>query len=323
MLERRLRAAFGLTLLILGVEVAGGILSHSLALLSDAGHVVTDFFALGLAWFATVQANRPADERKTYGYHRVGILSALVNAATLLVIVAAIGYAAVQRFRHPEPTTPLIMALAASVGILLNLLIALGLKAHAHGNLNARAALLHVLGDVGASVGVIVGAVIILATGWYQADPLISVAIAVLIARGAWRILRETTDILLEASPKGLNTSQMVRDMVRAPGVTDVHDLHVWSIDGSRRALSAHVEVETTDLRVCDDLVRELNRMLEDSYSIAHSTFQFECTSCAPDLYCSMEAPVRGDAHAGHHHEAPGKARQGASRKRRSPRIDG
>src|SRR5207253_10964303 len=191
----RLRLALGLTLAILVIELAGGLLAHSLALLSDAGHVLTDIFALGLAWFAIAQAERPADASKTFGYHRVGILTALVNAVTLIVIALVILWEAVQRFQHPEPVQPLVMFLAAGIGIGVNLFIGFGLQKEGD-NLNVRAAALHVFGDVGASVAVIVADVVILLTGWYPADPILSVGIADLIAVGAWRILRETTDIL-------------------------------------------------------------------------------------------------------------------------------
>jgi cobalt-zinc-cadmium efflux system protein len=156
---------------------------------------------------------------------------------------------------------------------------------------------------VAASVGVVVGALIILATRLYLADPLISVLIALLIARSAWRILRETTDILLEGSPKGLDTAQLVRDIVREPGITDVHDLHVWSIDGNRRALSAHIEVTTVDLRVCESTAEAVKKVLKERYAITHSTLQFECTSCDPNLYCSMEAQGGVHGHGGHPHE--------------------
>src|SRR5215471_3579416 len=228
----KLRTAFALTALILVVELVGGLLSHSLALLSDAGHVLTDIVALGLAWFATVQATRPANARKTFGYHRTGILAALANAITLILIVVAIGYEAIQRFQHPETVTPWLMFVSAAVGIGVNLYIGLGLQQEGGENLNVRAAMLHVFGDVGASVGVVVGGVIILLTGWYPADPLISLLIAVLIARGAWKVLHETVDILMEATPKDLNVAQLVRDVIRVPGVVDVHDLHIWSIAG-------------------------------------------------------------------------------------------
>src|SRR5216684_7449581 len=227
--RQSLRLAFFLTLIILLAELVGGLVANSLALLSDAGHVVTDIFALGLAWFATVQAERPANARKTFGYHRVGILAALVNAVTLILIAFAITWEAIQRFQHPQPVQPLVMFLSAGIGIAVNLFIGFGLRKEGH-SLNVRAATFHVFGDVIASVGVIIAGIIILLTGLTLADPLLSVGIAVLIAVGAWRILRETTDILLEAVPKGLSMPGLVKDMKSVEGIQDVHDLHVWSI---------------------------------------------------------------------------------------------
>lgn len=304
----KLRNAFLLTALILVVELVGGLLSNSLALLSDAGHVLTDIIALGLAWFATVQATKPANARKTFGYHRTGILAALANAITLILIVGAIAYEAVQRFQHPETVTPWLMFVSAAVGIVVNLYIGFGLQKEGDENLNVRAAVLHVFGDVGASVAVVVSGVIILLTGWYPADPLLSLFIAALIARGAWKVLRETLDILMEATPKDLNVAQMVRDVVRIPGILDVHDLHVWTITGGMNALSAHIQVQDQPLSACDSVLTQINHILQDRYKIAHTTIQFECASCEPnDLYCELGPGEPGEheedhAHAQHTH---------------------
>lgn len=291
----KLRTAFLLTAVILLVEVVGGVFSHSLALLSDAGHVLTDIIALGLAWFAHAQAARPADERRTFGYHRIGILAALANAITLILIVGAIAFEAVQRLQHPAAVTPWVMFAAAAVGVVVNVYIGLGLRAAGSDNLNVRAALLHVFGDVGASAAVIVGGAIILVTGWYPVDPLISLAIALLIAWGAWRVLRETLGILMESVPRDVNVAQLVRDMIQVPGVRDVHDLHVWSIAGGMHALSAHVQVVDRPLSACDTLIGRLNSLLRDRYRIAHTTIQLECAGCVPnDLYCVLSSDDGG-----------------------------
>jgi cobalt-zinc-cadmium efflux system protein len=294
MARNTLRVAFFLTLIILIAEVVGGLLANSLALLSDAGHVVTDIFALGLAWFATAQAERPPNARKTFGYHRVGILAAMVNAVTLIVIAFAILLEAVQRFQHPEKVQPQIMFVAAGIGIVINLIIGFGLLKESN-NLNVRAAMLHVFGDVGASVGVIVAGLIILFTGWAFVDPLISVGIAILIALGAWRILRETTDILLEAVPKGVSMPNLVKDMRSVKGIEDVHDLHVWSITSNMYALSCHALIADLPQSDSSVILHSLNTMLSDKYHIGHVTVQFECdpqqeTYCAVNgLYCHME----------------------------------
>ena len=294
MARNSLRLAFFLTLIILITELVGGLLANSLALISDAWHVVTDIFALGLAWFATVQAERPANARKTFGYHRVGILAALVNAVTLIVIAFAILLEAIQRFQHPEPVQPFIMFLAAGIGIVVNLYIGFGLMKEAN-NLNVLAAMLHVFGDVGASIGVIVAGIIILLTGWTFVDPLLSVGIAVLIAIGAWRILRETTDILLEAVPKGISMPGLVKDMKIVDGVQDVHDLHVWSITSNMYALSCHALISDLSTSDSSAILKSLNTVLSEKYHIGHATIQFECdphqgTFCAVNgLYCHLE----------------------------------
>jgi cobalt-zinc-cadmium efflux system protein len=284
-----------LTALILGVELVGGLISHSLALLSDAGHVLTDIVALGLAWFAADQASRPANAHKTFGYHRTEILAALANAITLIAVVGAIAFEAIGRLRHPEAVTPWVMFVSAAVGIAVNLYIGLGLRAEGGENLNMRAAMLHVFGDVGASAAVIVGGVVIVLTGWYPADPIISLFIAVLIARGAWGILRETVDVLMEATPKDLNMAQLLRDVLRMPDISDVHDLHVWSIAGGMSALSMHVQVPDCPVSNCDALLTQLNSMLAGEYHIAHTTVQFECAGCMPStLYCALDSGEEG-----------------------------
>jgi cobalt-zinc-cadmium efflux system protein len=295
MAKKTLRLAFFLTLIILCAGVVGGLLANSLALLSDAGHIVTDVFALGLAWFAAVQAERPADERRTFGYHRVGIVAALLNALLLILIAVAISWEAIQRFQHPEPVQPLIMFGTAAIAIAVNLFIAFGLQKDDH-NLNVRAATLHVLGDIGASVGVIVAGVIILLTGWTLADPILSVGIAVIVALGAWRLLRETLDILLESTPKSVCITKLVDDMRQVRGVQNVHDLHVWSITSDMRALSCHVMIDDLPPSGSSPILQSLNAMLNEKYQIAHSTIQFECISarqkaCCEGLYCRMEAP--------------------------------
>ena len=285
---------WGRTADLAAAEVIGGLFAHSLALLSDAGHVLTDIFALGLAWFATAQAEQPANAHKTFGYHRVGILAALANALTLILITIWILWEAVQRLQHPEPVQPLMMFVSAAIGIIMNLFIGFGLQKEGD-NLNVRAAALHVFGDVGASIAVVIAAMIILLTSWYPADPILSVAIAGLIAIGAWRILREATDILLEAVPKEIHLSALVRDMMRVQGVQDIHDLHVWCITSGMYALSCHAQIEDLPPSQSASILCSLETMLREQYRIGHTTIQFESHShqgrCCPEdgLYCQME----------------------------------
>jgi len=302
MTGRKLRTAFVLTLLILVVALVGGIASQSLALLSDAGHVLTDIVAIGLAWFATIRAEKPADARNTYGYHRTGIMAALANAITLIFIVVWMAYEAIRRLQHPEPVTPWIMFLAAAVGIAVNLYIALGLRAEGGENLNVRGAMLHAFGDVGASAAVIVGGLVILLTGWQYADPLISLGIALLIARSARDLLGEAADILMEATPRDLDVPHLVQDVVALPGVEGVHDLHIWSLAGGMRLLTAHVRVEdNSPLTACDRLVDRIHCLVCERYGIGHTTLQLEQVGCAKrELYCSPSD------HQVHHHEQRG-----------------
>jgi cobalt-zinc-cadmium efflux system protein len=301
-----LRIAFFLTAIILIVEVTGGLLANSLALVSDAAHVITDLFALGLAWFAAWQAERPSNERKTFGYHRVGILAALLNAVTLIVVAVAICWEAVQRLQHPEPVQPLIMFGAALVGIAANLFIGFGLR-RAGDNLNVRAAMLHVFGDVAVSLGVIVAGVIILLTHWTIVDPLLSIGVALLVAFGAWNILHETTNILMEAAPKGISLGNLVQDMKNVKGVKDVHDLHVWSIASGMNALSCHILIDNLPMSASSSIRQSLARVLDKKYHINHSTIQFECDAnkeacCGQsNLYCQL-TPAKRDAHSAHHH---------------------
>lgn len=305
MAKQSLRLAFFLTLIILAAELVGGLLANSLALISDAGHVLTDIFALGLAWFATAQAERPANARRTFGYHRVGILAALVNALTLILITGWILWEAVRRFQHPQPVQPLAMFFAAGVGIAINLFIGFGLQKEKE-NLNVRAAVLHVFGDVGASAAVIVAGIVILLVGWKPIDPLLSLGIAVLIAFGAWRLLHETTDILLESVPKDINLSALVRDMMRVEGVEDVHDLHVWCITNGMYALSCHAQIADLPPSESAPILAKLETTLQEKYHIGHTTIQFESYAheglcCAEDgLYCRMK--TFEDRQHDHHH---------------------
>src|SRR6266851_3633969 len=264
-----LKKALALTCIVLVVELAGGVVSHSLALLSDAGHVLTDVFALGLAWFAVEQSKRPADRRRSYGYQRVSILAALVNSVTLIVIVLAITFEAVRRLTHPEPVQ----------GAVVIVYVVFGLRGHGK-SLNLRAALLHVTGDIGASVGVVVAGLVILLTGWLYIDPLLSLGIAVLIAYGAWRIVRETVNLLLEGTPPDINLGDVTGEIADTEHVISVHDLHVWALSSEEMALSAHVVLEECPLSDAEHVVRELEGRLCGRFAIGHTTIQVE--SCHP-----------------------------------------
>lgn len=308
MAKQTLRLAFFLTLIILVAEVTGGLLANSLALISDAGHVLTDIFALGLAWFATAQAERPANGHNTFGYHRVGILAALINALTLILVTIWICWEALQRFQHPTHVEPVAMFISAGIGIAVNLYIGFGLRKEKD-NLNARAAALHVFGDIGASIAVVLAGLIILLTGWTPADPILSLGIAVLIAFGAWNILRETTDILLEAAPKEMSLPALVDDMKSVAGVQDVHDLHVWCITSGMYALSCHAQIADLPPSQSSSILSSLEALLQEKYRIGHTAIQFECLQheghCCPEdgLYCQLKKVRDHDHDHAHNHE--------------------
>ncbi|MNS32449.1 Cadmium, cobalt and zinc/H(+)-K(+) antiporter [compost metagenome] len=303
---RKLAIAFFLSFFILAVLVVGGIMSRSLALLADAGHVVTDIAALGLSWYATAQALRPADQQRTFGYHRTGILAALANAVTLIVIAVFISYEAYQRLWAPQAVESGIMMGAAAVGLFLNLGIGWWLKDESEHNLNVRSAFLHVIGDAAASAGVIVGAIIIMLTGWHIVDPILSVAIAVFIAYGAWQVLDESLHILMEGVPRGLDLNQLVADVRAIPGVVDMHELHVWSISSGLTSLSCHLLIEDQHVSESMAIIGKVNSVLGDKYHIEHTTIQAEAAHCSPDspdCNLSLTQPASGHSHHGHGHE--------------------
>ncbi len=305
----RLGKAFMLTALILGAELAGGMWSHSLALLSDAGHVTTDLFALGLAWFAVKQTERPADEARSYGYHRAGTLAAMANGATLIVLVFVIAWEAAQRFVHPEPVQGAVVVVSALVGVGVNTYIALSFRTEGF-NLNIRAAVLHAVGDLTASLGVIFAGLVILLTGWLFVDPLVSIFIAALIGWNAFKIVGETVNILLEGTPRGMDLSAVRRELAAVKGVTSYHDLHVWSISSEHMALSAHVVVEDQSLADSEHVMREIESHLCERFGIGHTTIQIEF--CHP---CAVEA----DHLREHNHPHAKLGRLATTARRRTP----
>ena len=315
-----LKVALALTCVVLTVELLGGLLSHSLALLADAGHVLSDVFALGLAWFAVSASRRPADKHRSYGYHRVSILAALVNSLILIVIVAAIAYEAVRRLGHPEPVQGGLVIATALIAIAVNAFIVLTLRYDTR-SLNSRAALMHAAGDLGAAGGVVVAGFVILLTGWLPIDPLLSLGIAVLIALGAWRIVRETVNLLMEGTPREIDLEAVTEEIAGTELVTSVHDLHVWALSSDEMALSCHVVVGDCPLGDAEHVVRELEQRLCSRFDIGHTTIQVE--SCHP---CGEIHHGAGEHNHPHEHamvvsstaaaEAPPRAAGSAARRR-------
>lgn len=288
------------TLLFAAIEVFTGIHAHSLALLSDAGHNSTDALALLLAWIANYLESKPANEIKTYGYQRAGVLSAFVNALTLVALAAWIFYESAGRLRDPQPVHQDIMLAVAALGLLVNVGIMWALRAARHHDLNVRSAFVHMLGDALGSIGIIAGAAAIAYTGWVQIDPLLSILIGLLIVWTAWDIIHESLNILLEGLPRGITLQDVIGSMRAVEGVQDVHDLHIWSLGSSTHALSCHVQIEDVPPSASDAILRRLNAVLADRFHIFHTTVQFEHASCAvSENGCVI--PVSGE-HEGHHH---------------------
>ena len=281
------------------IEVVAGLQAHSLALLSDAAHNFTDALAIGLAWVGLRMQTKPADETKTYGYHRASVLSAFVNALTLVALSAWILYESVLRLRNPEVVHESVMMAVAGLGLLLNGAIMLALRAGSKNDINIRSAFIHMLGDALGSVAIIAGAVAIRYTGWLRVDPVLSIVIALLIVWTAWDIIRESLNILLEGLPRGIRLVDVAEAMGGVTGVLGVHDLHIWSLGSKTHALSCHVLIEDVPPSASDCILRSLNTLLEHKYGISHTTVQFEHVSCAiSETGCAI--PV-SEQH--HHHD--------------------
>ncbi len=296
--------AIGLTAVTLLAELFGGFWTNSLALLSDAAHVFMDLFALVLSLAAIHLARFPASDTRTYGWHRAEIFASLINGATLLLIAFGILHEAWHRLLHPEVVKSREMFIIATIGLVMNLIAASRLHGHSHDDLNVRSAFLHVIGDAIASVGVIIGGLIMLFTGWFVLDALISIAIVLIIGWGAVRILKEAGHILLEGVPAHIDINEVVDKMRAVAGVSNVHHLHVWSICSHITALSAHIDVEPDYRLRQGEIIGNLERMLDHDYHITHTTLQGECSKCitAPVIQ-QLKHRSRKKAPGGHNHD--------------------
>jgi cobalt-zinc-cadmium efflux system protein len=292
------------TAAFVAIELIAGIQAHSLALLSDAGHNFTDALALLLAWFGVYLEAKPADEQKTYGYHRGGVLAAFVNALTLVALSAWILWESVARLRQPEPVSSGVMLAVAAVGLAMNAGIMLTLRSARHHDINIRGAFIHMFGDALGSLGIIAGALVIRFTGWEQVDPVLSILIALLIVWTALDIIRESLDILLEGLPRGMQLNDVAAAMQSVEGVLDVHDLHIWSLGSSTRALSCHVLIQDIPPSASDVVLRRLNGLLAERFHVYHTTVQFEHMSCEiSENGCAIPVSVQPHEHDHEHHQ--------------------
>src|SRR5947199_6761486 len=296
---RVLKVSLAVTLAYIVLLVVAGIRAHSLALLSEAGHNLSDFLALLLSLVAVYIQSRPASSTKTYGYHRAGVLAALVNASSLVAVSFFIFYEAFRRLRDPEPVHAGLMMWVAAAGVVMNGGIAF-LLYRSGGDVNIRSALLHEIGDTRSTAAVIFGGWAILATGSYWIDSVLSVAIGVLILWSGFGIVRETLNILLEGTPRGMRLEQIESAMRSVEGVNDVHDLHVWSIGSHTHALSCHISIADIPPSVSERILLHVKERLLQDFRIDHTTIQFEHEVCEVAHGCVI--PVSESEEHHHHH---------------------
>ncbi len=285
--RRDLLIALAITVLMMVVEVIGGLLSNSLALLSDAGHMLTDNLALLLSFFAMKFASMPATERRTFGFYRLEILAALLNGVVLVLLSIYIIYEAYLRLTHPQPVKGTLMLVVAIVGLVANIIGALFLVKHSHTNLNIRGAYLHIIGDALSSVGVVIGGLVILYTGWSLIDPILSILISLVIIYGAWSLVRESVSILLESVPSHISIDRLTSEIAKVRGVREAYHIHVWTITSGVYAMSAHVVIDDQLVSGSRDIIKEIRNVLAEKFNVVHSTIQLECDRCESGV-CSL-----------------------------------
>ncbi|MBS3053504.1 MAG: cation transporter [Candidatus Aenigmarchaeota archaeon] len=279
-LQKKFRIFIWLTLFILVMEVAGGIFTNSLALLSDAAHVFVDLIAILLAYFSIRLSGKVPTKKFTFGYHRAEILTASVNGIILIFITFYIFYESYIRFLSPQPIKGLEMLVIAVVGLLANLYVAMKMQGYEKQNLNVRGAYLHVLSDLITSIGVIASAVLIFITNNYIFDSIISAVIGLFVLMQSLRLIKESAFILMESTPESIDLEKLSGDIQSIKGVKEVHDLHVWSISSDVNALSSHILIDAKNMASMNNVVSKINGMVKEKYNITHTTIQSECESC-------------------------------------------
>jgi cobalt-zinc-cadmium efflux system protein len=298
--QKKLIWSLAVTVLLFAAEAVGGVLSNSLALLSDAGHVLTDGFALALSLIAIAISRRPTDWRATFGYQRIGILAALINGASLIIIAFFIAAEAYQRLQAPPDIDVRIMLIIATGGLIGNLVMAWLLHGE-HNDLNVRSAWLHVVGDTLSSIGVIAAGVIIHFTGWSAIDPIISALVCIMILISGTRVVKDALWIFLDLTPAGFHPEEVAKQLSNIPGIRDIHDVHIWSISHGIPAFSAHVRVNDQRISEADAVRHEIEHRLEQ-IGISHTVIQLECADCgANGIYCEQKG-ANGNVSHGHCH---------------------
>jgi cobalt-zinc-cadmium efflux system protein len=299
--QRVLGLSLVATLAYIGLTFAAGLRAHSLALLSEAGHNASDFFALLLSFAAVYFQSRPATDRKTFGYQRAGVLAAFLNALTLIVLSVWIAIEAIHRLGQPRPVQPHLMIIVAAAGVIMNGVIAALLWSTSH-DVNIRSTFIHMLGDTLSTAAVIVGGVAIQLTGKNWVDPLLSILIAALILWSSVSIVRETLNILLEGTPRGVSLSDIRASLEEIDGVQDVHDLHVWSLGSQTHALASHVTISDIPPSESSRILEQVTGILRNRFHIYHVTIQFEHVECKVAHGCAPPVEISGHSHHGHSH---------------------
>ena len=287
-LQRPLLIALVITVTVMVAEFVGGLMANSLALLSDAGHMLADVLALLLSIVAFRFSSKPPTNKTTFGFYRLEIFAAQINGATLVFLSLFISYEAYLRLIHPEPVKSVLMMIIAVVGLLANMAGVLVLHKSSRENLNVKAAFLHIVGDLISSVGVIVGGIVIYVTGWFVVDPILSLMIGLIILKGAYGVVKETAAVLLEAVPKHINIEKLVQEVEAMEGVESFHDVHAWTITSGLYALSGHVQIKDQRVSESAQIMEGIRGYLAQHYHIGHTTIQVECDACAIDLACSL-----------------------------------
>jgi cobalt-zinc-cadmium efflux system protein len=291
--KKDLLVALSITLLMMIAEVIGGLISNSLALLSDAGHMLTDNLALLMSFFAMKFATMPATERKTFGFFRLEILAAFINGIILVLISLYIIYNAYLRIVHPQQVEGKLMLVVAVIGLIANVIGAFVLMKHSKSSLNIRGAYLHIVGDALSSVGVVIGGIVIIYTGWYLIDPILSVLISLVIIYGAWALVKESVNILLEAVPAHISIDDVAAEIAKIEGVQEAYHIHLWTITSGVYAMSAHVLIDDQLVSRSKELIEDIQTMLSQKFNVYHSTIQLECEKCDMNLVCSLPGAAR------------------------------
>lgn len=276
----KLQFSLLVTVIFIVVEFIGAVQADSLALLSDAGHNFTDALALGLAWFAVYLQSKPPNKKKTFGYHRAGVLAAFINALALVFLALFIFYESYERLLNPRVVQEQLMIYIAAAGLIVNLLVMKALHGESREDLNIRGAFMHMFGDALSSIGVIIGGIVLIWKDWLWIDPTLSILIGFVILWSGWGIARESLNILLEGHPQGITHDDIFKSLLDLEGVLDIHDLHVWSLSSSSHALSCHVLIEDQPPSRSKLLLDHINELLAKYYQIHHTTVQFEHTNC-------------------------------------------